>query len=183
MARIDFRGRMGTRPCTYFNRVIRCRLPGEELVAIAKIAQEYWPKMKSSHGFRFQEILVLNARRNLNRVAVISCAIRSMSPTVRNTTFICRTVKHECQCKIKLTTSFGNRSPRLMRHLLLLKWAYLLQGLIDRNGSHGDWGVPEDPLAGLPDVCSRGQVHKGVRTPEGGPLQFLHLSFHAAHHV
>lgn len=61
--------------------------------------------------------------------------------------------------------------------------SYLLQSLVDWHGSDRDRGVPHDPLACLPDVRSRGQVHESVGTPEGGPLQLLHLRFYTAHNV
>ena len=61
--------------------------------------------------------------------------------------------------------------------------SYLFQGLVDWHRSDWDGGVPYDPLAGLPDVRSSGQVHKSISTPEGGPLQLLHLRLVTAYNV
>ena len=61
--------------------------------------------------------------------------------------------------------------------------AHLLQSLVNRHSSHGDRGVPEDPLSSLFDVLPGREVHEGVRAPQGGPLQLFHLCLDAANHV
>mmetsp|Transcript_33447 Transcript_33447/g.99629 ORF Transcript_33447/g.99629 Transcript_33447/m.99629 type:complete len:676 (+) Transcript_33447:411-2438(+) len=52
---------------------------------------------------------------------------------------------------------------------------YLLEGLVDGDGSHGNGRVADDPLAGLMNVLPGGKIHEGIGPPEGGPLELLHF--------
>ena len=45
----------------------------------------------------------------------------------------------------------------------------LLERLVNRHGSDGHRRVAKNPLAGLVDVFPRGEIHDGIRAPEGGP--------------
>mmetsp|Transcript_11094 Transcript_11094/g.18065 ORF Transcript_11094/g.18065 Transcript_11094/m.18065 type:complete len:505 (-) Transcript_11094:186-1700(-) len=79
----------------------------------------------------------------------------------------------------------GLLDQRLAEHLpgqVLRDAVHLLQRLVDGHGAHGDGRVAHDPLARLVDVLARGQVHDGVRAPERGPLQLLHLLLDAGDH-
>ncbi|MNB87227.1 hypothetical protein D3C75_342030 [compost metagenome] len=53
----------------------------------------------------------------------------------------------------------------------------LFQRLVDGNCANGYRAVTQDPLAGFMNIASGGEVHDRVRTPAGGPHQFLHLFF------
>lgn len=44
--------------------------------------------------------------------------------------------------------------------------------------AHWHRRVAHDPFPGLMDVVAGGQVHGCVRTPDGAPLQLLHLLHH-----
>ena len=54
---------------------------------------------------------------------------------------------------------------------------YFLQRLIDGDRTDGHRGVADDPLTGLVNIFTRGQIHHRIRAPANTPGHLLHLFF------
>ena len=70
---------------------------------------------------------------------------------------------------------FDQRVPENLPSQFFRFSVHFLQGLIDGNGSDGYRRVADDPLPGLMNILTRGEVHDRVGTPVSRPDHLLHL--------